>query len=55
MEENKTLKKQASQRKNDGGTKASPDDLLASAELHGEVRVVARSIDNASTRRFCGN
>jgi alanyl-tRNA synthetase len=41
LEEVKTLKKQASQRKAETGPKTSPDELLAEATSVGEIKVVA--------------
>jgi alanyl-tRNA synthetase len=46
VEEVKTLKKQATQRKADTGSKTSPDDLLAGATLVGDAKVVTALIDS---------
>ncbi len=48
LEENKTLKKQVSQRKADAAPKLAPDDLLAAATMVGSVRVVTASAGAAS-------
>ncbi len=48
LEEIKTLKKQAGQRKADSGPKLSPDDLIASATAVGDVHVIAQAIEGAS-------
>jgi len=46
VEEIKTLKKQALQRKADTGGKISVDDLVAGAETVGDARVVVRAVEN---------
>ncbi len=48
LEEIKTLKKQAGQRRTAAATQASPEDLLADAAVIGEVRVVTRALEGAS-------
>ena len=48
IEEVKSLKKQASQRKAESAPKTSPDDLLASATVVGEAKVVAASLGSDS-------
>ncbi|HEV3163145.1 MAG TPA: alanine--tRNA ligase [Isosphaeraceae bacterium] len=45
LEEVKTLKRQAAQRKAESPTKLSPDDLLAAAVPVGDVQVLARALD----------
>ncbi len=44
-EENKALKKQIAQRKTESGPQVSAEDLLATATLHGDVRIVAASLE----------
>ena len=46
IEEVKALKKQAAQRKVDAPSKTSPEDLLASATVSGDARVIAAAIDS---------
>jgi len=48
LEENKVLKKQASQRKAEAGPKVAPDDLLAAATSVGAVKVVAAAMESAT-------
>ena len=48
LEEVKTLKKQAGQRRAAAAPQASADDLLAEATVIGEVRVVTRALEGAS-------
>ena len=48
LEEIKTLKKQASQRKAEAAPKIAPDDLLAAADSIGSVRVVTASLGAAT-------
>ena len=48
LEEVKTLKKQAGQRRAEAAPQASADDLLADATVIGEVRVVTRALEGAS-------
>jgi alanyl-tRNA synthetase len=48
LDELKTLKKQATQRRTEAGPKASADDLLAGATQLGDLRVIAQSLDSAS-------
>ena len=48
LEEVKTLKKQAGQRKNEAGPKLSADELLASAVPVGPAKVVAGAVEGAS-------
>jgi alanyl-tRNA synthetase len=45
LEEVKTLKKQAAQRKPETGPKATPDDLLAAARTAGEAAVVIAAVE----------
>ncbi|MDR3622404.1 MAG: alanine--tRNA ligase [Paludisphaera borealis] len=48
LDEIKTLKKQASQRKPDAGDKTSADDLLAAARSAGDATVVIAAVENAT-------
>ncbi len=48
LDEVKTLKKQAAQRKAEPSSRQSPDDLLATARTIGDVRVIASAIEGAS-------
>ena len=48
LEENKVLKKQASQRKAEAGPKVAPDDLLAAATSIGAAKVVAAAMEAAT-------
>ncbi|WP_422929941.1 alanine--tRNA ligase [Singulisphaera sp. PoT] len=49
LEEIKTLKKEAKQRKAEGpSTKASPDELLASATAVNDLKVIAHALENVS-------
>jgi alanyl-tRNA synthetase len=48
LEELKTLKKQASSRRTDGGDKVSVDDLVAGASSVGSSTVVVRAVENHS-------
>jgi alanyl-tRNA synthetase len=48
LEEVKTLKKQATQRKADDGPKTSPDELLASAGSVGAAKVVTASVGSST-------
>ena len=48
LEELKTLKKQASSRRTDGGDKVSVDDLVAGAASVGSATVVVRAVENQS-------
>ena len=48
LEENKTLKKQANQRKADATPRVAPDDLLAGADSIGSVRVVTAAVGAAT-------
>ena len=48
LEEVKTLKKQAAQRKADDGPMTSPDELLASARSVGAAKVVAASVGSST-------
>ncbi len=45
LEEVKTLKKQAAQRKTDPGAKVAPDDLLAAAATVGEATIVTQAVE----------
>jgi len=48
LEEVKTLKKQASQRKTETAARVSPDELLAGASVLGDVKVIAQTVEGAS-------
>ncbi len=48
LEEVKTLKKQAAQRKTEPGSKVGPDDLLAAATTVGEARIVTQAVEGAT-------
>jgi alanyl-tRNA synthetase len=48
LEEVKTLKKQANQRRGDDKGRVSPDDLLGSAASVSDVKVVARALESAT-------
>jgi len=48
LDEIKTLKKQAAQRKPEAGAKTSADDLLAAARTAGDAAVVIAALENAS-------
>ena len=48
IEENRTLKKQAAQRKAEAAPKVAPDDLLAAATVVGSVRVIAAALGAGS-------
>jgi alanyl-tRNA synthetase len=48
LDEIKTLKKQATQRKTDPGAKVAPDDLLAAAARVGELSIVTQAVESAT-------
>ncbi|AGA29299.1 alanine--tRNA ligase [Singulisphaera acidiphila] len=48
LEEIKTLKKQASQRRTETAPRVSADDLLAAASVLGDVKVIAQLVDGSS-------
>ena len=48
LEENKTLRKQATQRKAESAPKIAPDDLLAGSTSVGSIRIVAAALGSAT-------